>query len=222
MAYRKSGETRGRILKAAAKMFAERGYYETGIGDIAQMAGIGRASFYYYFDSKEEAARAVFDSYVDRIYAAADEAVPLKARTDDGNNETLMLNIFVKYILTFKYVALNKATHAVYYDLVNFADYDKANIERLKRTTFKDTKRLAAAYGKSMSETELVAFIVTTNAQAKSIFKALLNGILGFSLERAMDYFCTHAILPDIPIPEAAYRALLAKGFEICERIALD
>ena len=41
----------------------------------------------------------------------------------------VMLNIFVKYILLFKYVALNKATHAVYYDLVNFADYDQANIE---------------------------------------------------------------------------------------------
>jgi len=224
MAYKKSGETRDRILKAAARIFAERGYYEIGIGDIAREAGIGRASFYYYFEDKEKAARAVFASYVDRIYEAAYEAVPAEAPDDAPleDRESLMLSIFVKYILMFKYVALNKATHAVYYDLVNFADYDKANIERLKRTTFKDTKRLAAAYGKTLSETELVAFIITTNALAKSVFKAILNGTLDFSLEEAMDHFCTRAILPDIPIPEAAYRALLARAFELGEGITLE
>lgn len=61
MSYKKSGETRDRILKAAARIFAERGYYETSIGDIAREAGIGRASFYYYFDDKEKTARALFD-----------------------------------------------------------------------------------------------------------------------------------------------------------------
>ena len=35
MAYRKSTETRERILEAAASLFAERGYYEVGVGDIA-------------------------------------------------------------------------------------------------------------------------------------------------------------------------------------------
>jgi AcrR family transcriptional regulator len=119
MAYRKKRRYRGRILKAAIRLFNERGYYETGIGDIAKAAGIGRASFYYYFDDKEKAARAVFDSYVDRIYAAANEAVPREEVDVDSREdmETLVLSTLVKYILLFKYVALNPATHAVYYDL---------------------------------------------------------------------------------------------------------
>ncbi len=224
MEYKKSSETRSRILKAAARIFTERGYYETGIGDIAMEAGIGRASFYYYFDDKEKVARALFDSYVERIYAAADAAVPI---LDTGefpakDQESLMLSTFVKYILLFKYVAMNDATRAVYFDLVNYADYDKANIERLERTTFKDTRRLAAVYGKELSDAEFVAFLVTSNSLAKSIFKAKLNGILDFSLMEATDYFFSHAVLPDIPIPEPTYRSLLAKAFKLCEAIDLD
>ncbi len=228
MSYKKSGETRDRILKAAARIFAERGYYETSIGDIAREAGIGRASFYYYFDDKEKTARALFDSYVDRINAAADAAVPVNASGDSSEDAPLddpgrlMLSAFVKYILMFKYIALNKATHAVYYDLVNFADYDEANIERLKRTVFKDTVRLAAAYGARLSEADLVAFIVTSNSLAKALFKATVNGILDYSLEEAMDSFCRRAILPDIHMPETEYRAIMAEAFRICGRIALD
>lgn len=224
MAYKKSGETRDRLLKAAEKLFAERGYYETGVGDIAKEAGIGRASFYYYFEDKEKAARAVFDSYIERIYAAADKAVPTQAPAgaELEDTKTVLLRTFVKYILLFKYIALNKATHAVYYDLVNYADYDEANIERLKRTTYKDTKRLAAAFGSQLSEAELVAFIVTTNSVAKSIFKALSNGILGFSLQEATDFFFRHALLPDIHMPESEYQALRAEAFSICEGIELD
>lgn len=219
MAYKKSTETRERILEATARLFAERGYYETGIGDIAREAGIGRASFYYHFDDKEKAARAVFDSYVERIFSAAEKAAP--AGTPVGT-EPHMLCIFVEYLLLFKYIALNEATHAVYYDLVNFADYDTANMERLKHTTFKDTRSVAAAYGRPMSEDQLVAFIVSTNALAKSLFKAILNGTLGFGLPEAADYFFSHAILPDIPIPQDRYQALLEKALELCDKIELD
>ncbi|PKL25472.1 MAG: hypothetical protein CVV47_05295 [Spirochaetae bacterium HGW-Spirochaetae-3] len=223
MAYKKSGDTRDRILKAAARLFAERGYYQTGIGDIATEAGIGRASFYYYFEDKEKAARAVFDSYADLIYAAADRVFASQSAGSEAAEglNPVILGIFVEYILLFRFIALNKATHAVYYDLVNFADYDLANIDRLKRTTYKDTRRLAAEYGKELSDDELVAFIVTTNAEAKSIFKAIVNGILGFSLFEATDYFFRHAVLPEIPVPEKEYRASLAKAFELCEGITI-
>lgn len=224
MAYNKSRETRERILKAAGRLFSERGYYETGIGDIAREAGIGRPSFYYHFADKEKAARAVFDTYVEGIYAAAERIVP-KPGTDASPEQvrwSLLLSVFVEYILLFRYIALNKATHAVYYDLVNFADYDQENIERLKRTTYKETAFAASLFGKRLSDAELVAFIVTTNAAAKSIFKAVTNGILAFDLFEASDYFFRHAVLPDIPIPELEYRNLLNKAFALCESIVLN
>ncbi|MCE1196284.1 TetR/AcrR family transcriptional regulator [bacterium] len=231
MAYRKSGATRDRILKAAAELFAERGYYEVAVGDIADRAGIGRPSFYYYFVDKEKAARALFDSFVERTLAAAEKATgdpglgPMApeaaAKKLSAEPRRFMLLTFVKYILIFKYVALNPATQAVYYDLVDYADYDAANIERLKRTVFRGSDTLAAAYGAPMSESDFTAYIVTSNAIAKSLFKAVLRGILGYGLEEAMDGFVRKAILPAIPMPEDEYRATLAEAFGVCAAIEI-
>jgi len=229
LTYKKSEETRARLLEAAARLFTERGYYDTGIGDIAGEAGIGRASFYYYFDDKEQAARALFDSYVERLYRTADRVAPESPSAPfpgsiplaDGR-EALMLAVFVRYILLFRHIAMNEATHAVYFDLVDYADYDAANIARLGRTAYKDTKYLAAAYGKPMSDDGLIAFMLTVNSHAKSLFKAMQNGILGFTLREAVDHFCVHAILPDIPVPEPRYRALMDEAFRRCEGLALD
>ncbi len=213
MAYKKSSETRGKILEAAGTLFAERGYYEVGIGDIAEAAGMGRASIYYHFDDKERIARALYDSFIERIYAATDVAL--------GGRDDLLLRTLVIYLLLFRHVALNKATHAVYFDLVHFADYDKANIERLKTTVFRDSKRLAAVYGARLSDKRIVAQIMTSDAVAKSLFKGIMNGTLDFSLEEAMDYFCRRTVLCDVPVPEAEYRRTLKEAFRLCEGIVI-
>ncbi|WP_349407684.1 TetR/AcrR family transcriptional regulator [Pseudalkalibacillus sp. SCS-8] len=42
------------ILDAAAKCFAEKGYNETSVDDIAKASGTSKGSIYLYFKSKEE------------------------------------------------------------------------------------------------------------------------------------------------------------------------
>jgi AcrR family transcriptional regulator len=209
MAYKKSGETRERILRAAGRLFEKQGYYKTGIGDIAQKARIGRASIYYHFPDKESIARALFDSIAERIIEEAKRA----------SGEDLLLRILIEYILLFRDIALNKKTQAVYYDLVQYSDYDAANIERLKRTSFRYAKRLAAEYGGKLTEERLTAMIVTSDSFAKALFKGIMNGLLGLSLEEATDYFCRRALLPDIPVPEREYRRTLRKAFKICKEL---
>jgi len=51
--------TRRRILAAAQKRFAGRGYRHTGIADIAREAGVAAGTLYRYFDDKEALFRAV-------------------------------------------------------------------------------------------------------------------------------------------------------------------
>lgn len=50
---RKRAETSQRIAETAARLAGERGIAETTIDDIAAAAGIGRATFFRYYDSKE-------------------------------------------------------------------------------------------------------------------------------------------------------------------------
>lgn len=50
---RKRAETQARIAHAAATLATERGISETTVDEISAAAGIGRATFFRYFDSKE-------------------------------------------------------------------------------------------------------------------------------------------------------------------------
>ena len=43
-----------RILKASAKIFAEKGFHKTSVRDISRATGMSLAGLYYYFTSKEE------------------------------------------------------------------------------------------------------------------------------------------------------------------------
>ena len=45
--------TRGRILVAGLKLFADRGFHATSIRDVAAAAGVQSASLYSHFPSKE-------------------------------------------------------------------------------------------------------------------------------------------------------------------------
>jgi AcrR family transcriptional regulator len=61
------------ILDAAAKVFAERGYYGASTQDIADVLGIRQASLYYYFPSKEIALELVCMKGVEGFFEAASE-----------------------------------------------------------------------------------------------------------------------------------------------------
>jgi AcrR family transcriptional regulator len=63
-------EKRGRIIEAAAQVFAMRGYNRTLIADIALQAGIGKGTIYEYFDSKAELFFAVFEWFNEQLAAS--------------------------------------------------------------------------------------------------------------------------------------------------------
>lgn len=47
-------EAKARILKAAANVFAERGYHQATMDDVARSIGVSKGAIYLYFRSKEE------------------------------------------------------------------------------------------------------------------------------------------------------------------------
>jgi TetR/AcrR family transcriptional regulator, fatty acid metabolism regulator protein len=51
---RKAATRRAQILKAAEKIFAEKGFHEATISEIAKGAGLSEPTIYEYFPSKEE------------------------------------------------------------------------------------------------------------------------------------------------------------------------
>lgn len=54
-------DKREAILRAAVKVFARRGYFNSKVSDIAGEAGIADGTVYLYFKSKDEILHSVFD-----------------------------------------------------------------------------------------------------------------------------------------------------------------
>ena len=52
---------RARLLRAAAQVFAEKGYVNASSEAISRAAGMSKATFYQHFDNKEECLIGVFD-----------------------------------------------------------------------------------------------------------------------------------------------------------------
>jgi AcrR family transcriptional regulator len=62
------------ILDAAVRVFAQRGYDATPIGDVAKEAGVAYGLVYHYFGSKEAVLDAVFREAWGQLLAAVSHA----------------------------------------------------------------------------------------------------------------------------------------------------
>ena len=56
-----SANSKEKIVLAAGQLFYSRGYNQTSFSDIAEVAGIPRGNFYYYFKTKDDILTAVLD-----------------------------------------------------------------------------------------------------------------------------------------------------------------
>ncbi len=81
---RRKGDKRERILKAALKIFAQKGFYPARISDIAKEAGVAEGTIYIYFDSKEDLILSVFrekmGQWMERLSAMLSEAESSKEK----------------------------------------------------------------------------------------------------------------------------------------------
>ena len=74
---RSQEEIRIAILTAAKEYISRYGIAKTTVDDIAQAVNMAKSSLYYYFTSKEDIFKAVFDEEFQKFKTSIDEAVAL-------------------------------------------------------------------------------------------------------------------------------------------------
>lgn len=77
-----AADTRERLLRGAAEVFARRGYDGTRVADIAAAAGVSNGAMYAHFSSKAELLAAALRAHGRRLLADAFAADPDRSVTD--------------------------------------------------------------------------------------------------------------------------------------------
>jgi len=75
MARKKKEQVEKSILESARRLFARFGLKKTTMDDIAQQAGVGKATIYYYFRDKEEVFLKVIQKEADELLVRMKQAV---------------------------------------------------------------------------------------------------------------------------------------------------
>jgi len=68
-----SSQPKERILEAAVKLFAEKGFDATSVDEIARLAEINKAMIYYYFSSKDELLSSIIRKSINEFTSIIEE-----------------------------------------------------------------------------------------------------------------------------------------------------
>ena len=63
------------IIEAAMKVFAQKGFANTKMADVAEKANIGKGTIYEYFKSKEEIFEFVFNHFMESMETSVAKAI---------------------------------------------------------------------------------------------------------------------------------------------------
>lgn len=68
-----STDKRERILRAAIRVFARKGFYATRVSEIAKAAGVADGTIYLYFKNKDDVLVSIFEDGIGRLLVALRE-----------------------------------------------------------------------------------------------------------------------------------------------------
>ena len=75
-------DKREAILNAAVKVFAQKGFFNSKVADIAGEAGIADGTVYLYFKSKDEILHSIFDRAMEEFIAEGKREIAAIAEAD--------------------------------------------------------------------------------------------------------------------------------------------
>jgi AcrR family transcriptional regulator len=132
------------ILKAAAKVFAAKGYYQTRMEDVAEAAELAKGTIYYYFGSKDEIYFRLIAGEAEKIFARIRRLI----REEDSFLQTLekLLDFYVDYFR--KHPAFLKIFFPCLCGMIRFENTAAAS--KSARTSEPHTKLLKEALGKKV------------------------------------------------------------------------
>ncbi|MFM8535661.1 MAG: TetR/AcrR family transcriptional regulator [Acidimicrobiia bacterium] len=70
-----AGDKRALILKAATKVFARNGFFNSQVADVARVAGVAAGTVYLYFEGKDDLLVSIFEQSMGTVLAEGRAAI---------------------------------------------------------------------------------------------------------------------------------------------------
>src|SRR3954453_13256126 len=123
---------REELLAIAATLFAERGFKNTTVRDIADAAGILSGSLYHHFDSKEAMVDELLDTFQTKLWKEYD-AIEASDLTPRGKLEAVVRASFDAIDHHHSEVAIfqNDAAHLLAFERLAYLDERNDKFRRL-------------------------------------------------------------------------------------------
>lgn len=105
--------TREKIVLSAVELFIEKGIARTTTKEIAASAGVAEGSIYRYFQSKDEMAWQIFDSYHQQLAQQLQASIKEELSLDEKVNRLVstFLSLADNDWLMFRYYLTSQHTH---------------------------------------------------------------------------------------------------------------
>ena len=148
-------KTRDRILGAAEQVFANKGYHESLVDEIAEEVSLSKGGIYFHFPSKEDLFFSVLDRLADRLVSKAEEATALET-SPLAKAEAALMEVLLRLgkrrrlarILMVQGYSMGNAFEAKRVEIFGrFAEVIKANLdEAVKAGEIRDVDTAVAAH----------------------------------------------------------------------------
>lgn len=215
MAYKKSIETRKKILNVTRELILEKGWKDISVRDIAERAGVKNPLLYYYFKNKQGIADHLLGTLILRALDYAEERVPFA--------EDCMLSHFVYVALYYRVLKEKDLYQALYLESIHpFANpVDTIDDYDLNFMVTKQFNEILKTYGVNLDPEYLQAYTTAAFSVGTSIFRSIYSGNLDLPFREAL-FFITRFWVISVGIDEKIFEEKMSKAIEIAMEVDLD
>ncbi|MEY9876689.1 AcrR family transcriptional regulator [Streptacidiphilus sp. MAP12-33] len=86
-----------RLLAAASRLFAERGFAPTSVQDIVELAGVTKGAMYHYYSSKDDLLQQIYTRLLsvqqERLAEIAESALPVAVRLREAAADVVVTTL---------------------------------------------------------------------------------------------------------------------------------
>ena len=211
--YKKSMETKQKILDTTAALVLEIGYANLNIKDIANHLEMPRSLIYYYYKNLED---IMGELYYDTYQKLSD----ITAELCQGKDEPI-LELIVKYILHYRFVIQNAVLRDFFFARPTYVIQGKDAIRNATYTCFTASRKAFEKLRPDASENDLFIFIITCDTLMHTLFKGLANGVLSMSLRDVILYFGKCSVMVNFSVTKEEMERIVDEAFALTDTVPM-